>query len=92
MKKKIRRIVGAALVGAVCFGFGTALTLSKNVKVDAATTDFGMKTGAAVRLATDSAGLRFIAEMDESKYNAVIDSTTGEYKTGMSLGMVIVPT
>ena len=35
------------------------------VKVDAATTDFGMKTGAAVRLATDSAGLRFIAEMDE---------------------------
>lgn len=92
MKKKIRRIVGAALVGAVCFGFGTALTLSNNVKVDAATTDFGMKTGAAVRLATDSAGLRFIAEMDESKYNAVIDSTTGEYKTGMSLGMVIVPT
>lgn len=92
MKKNVKRIVGASLVGAICFGLGTAVTLANNVKVEAATTDFQMKTGAAVRLASDSAGLRFIAEMDESKYNAVIDSATGEYKTGMSLGMVIVPT
>ena len=92
MRKNVKRIVGASLVGAFCFGLGTAMTLTNNVQVEAATADFEMKTGAAVRLATESAGLRFIAEMDESKYNEVIDSATGEYKAGMSLGMVIVPT
>lgn len=92
MRKNVRRIIGASLVGALCVGLGTATTLANTVQVDASTTDFGMKTGAAVRLASDSAGLRFIAEMDESKYNAVIDSATGEYKADMSLGMVIVPT
>lgn len=92
MRKNVKRIVGATLVGAFCFGLGTALTLTNNVQVEATTADFEMKTGAAVRLATESAGLRFIAEMDESKYNEVIDSATGEYKAGMSLGMVIVPT
>ena len=56
MKKNVKRIVGASLVGAICFGLGTAVTLANNVKVEAATTDFQMKTGAAVRLASDSAG------------------------------------
>lgn len=87
MRKNVKRIVGASLVGAFCFGLGTAMTLTNNVQVEAATADFEMKTGAAVRLATESAGLRFIAEMDESKYNEVIDSATGEYKAGMSLGI-----
>ncbi len=94
MKKSLKGIIAASLMGTFCLGLGSTLVFLNSVQTDAETVSFGMKAGAAVRLTPNSTGLRFIAEMDDDKYASVIDATgeTPVYKTGMSLGMVIVPT
>ena len=92
MKNKVKKILCASVAGAVCFGLGVTFVSLDSVNAD--TVDFDMKAGASVRLNPDSTGIRFIAEMNEETYNSVIDASgeTPVYKTGMSLGMVIVPT
>lgn len=86
MKKSIRKIAVMILAACLMFCASLALVTSANsVKADDSLNSFRMAEGAFLRMAKETHGLRFLAQMDKTLADEVAADKT------KSFGMIIVP-